>query len=152
VATFTRTCDVDAPPETVWAVLVDWPRHGAWVPLTTVRTLTPSAAGVGARFVARTALGPLGFDDLMEVVGWDPPDGDRPGSCEVVKLGRLLKGRVSFEVRPHPGGSRVSWTEDVAVAPVWLTRWVDPLIGAVTGLGLRRVLVAMARDVERGPR
>ncbi|MFZ0158837.1 MAG: SRPBCC family protein [Kineosporiaceae bacterium] len=151
---FTRTVEVAAPVDRVWAALVDWPRHGAWVPLTTVRTLTPSPAGVGARFVGRTALGPLGFDDVMKVVVWQPPDGARPGFCEVAKVGRLLQGMASFEVvasEQTDGGarSRVSWTEDVRVAPEWLTRPFGSLIALISGLGLRRVLAAMAADVER---
>jgi carbon monoxide dehydrogenase subunit G len=151
---FIRTVDVAAPVDRVWAALVDWPRHGAWVPLTTVRTLSPSPAGVGARFVGRTAIGPLGFDDVMKVVVWQPPDGARPGFCEVAKVGRLLQGMAAFEVVASEGAgerarSRVSWTEDIHVAPVWLTRPFGPLIALISGLGLSRVLAAMVRDVER---
>lgn len=143
-----RTIDVAASAEQVWAVLVDWPRHGAWVPLTTVRTLTPSGLGLGARFVGRTAaprpLAALGFDDVMEVVAWQPPEGGATGRCEVVKLGCVVRGGAEFEVEPLDAGrSRVHWVEDVVV-PRPLVR----LIAVVTGLGLDRVLRAMARDIE----
>jgi uncharacterized protein YndB with AHSA1/START domain len=146
---FSRSVDVAAPVDRVWAALVDWPRHSAWVPLTTVRTLTPSPSGVGARFVGRTALGPLGFDDVMKVTSWSPPDGVRPGFCEVAKVGRLLQGTASFEVAAiDDGHSRVSWVEDVVVAPERLTRPFGALIALISAVGLRRVLAAMVADVE----
>jgi len=142
-----RSIEVDGPADRVWDGVVDWPRHGAWVPLTTVAVLTPAATGVGARFVGRTALpGPLrriGFDDVMEVVAWEPPTTDRPGRCEVVKQGRVVRGSAWFEVHPRGAGrSRVTWGEDVLVpAPL------APLVRAVAGAGLARVLRAMARDL-----
>ncbi|MFN8077937.1 MAG: SRPBCC family protein [Kineosporiaceae bacterium] len=143
-----RTIDVAAPAGQVWAVLVDWPRHGAWVPLTTVRTLTPSGLGLGARFVGRTAApGPLrvlGFDDVMEVVAWQPPEGGATGRCEVVKLGRVVRGGAEFEVEPLDAErTRVHWVEDVVV-PRPLVRPV----AVIAGWGLDRVLRAMARDIE----
>jgi hypothetical protein len=161
-----RSVDVQAPPQRVWAALVDWARHGEWVPLTSVRLLTPSDAE-GARFVARTALpgwlGRIGFDDVMEVLHLSPPERDRPGYCEVVKQGRVLLGRAWFEVRalfdgvaspdgvPARPASRVTWTEDIELAPPRLTRPLAPLISSISGLGLQRALAAMARDVEGGP-
>lgn len=153
---------VCAPAERVWAALVDWPRHGDWVPLTTITVLTPSVTGVGARFVARTALPgtPVGVDDVMEVTAWQPPQGGAPGRCEVVKQGRVVSGRAVFEVHPiGPDRCRVIWTyDDLAFhptagrGPVRLRRGLDRLgrllTGAVTGSGVSRVLAAMAADVE----
>ncbi|HYJ74105.1 MAG TPA: SRPBCC family protein, partial [Kineosporiaceae bacterium] len=73
MARFTAVVDTPAPPERTWKALTDWPSHGRWVPLTRVTVLTPSASGVGARFVGRTGLGPLAVDDPMEVVEWREP-------------------------------------------------------------------------------
>ena len=51
-------------------------------------TLTGVIRGdVGATFVARTALGPLHFDDPMEVTQWRPPTDDEPGVCTIAKRG-----------------------------------------------------------------
>lgn len=147
-----RSVDVAAEVGSVWQGVVDWPRHGDWVPLTTVRTLTPSGRGVGARFVGRTAgpgpLSVIGFDDVMEVRSWQDPDPSTdpptPGRCEVVKLGRVVRGSAAFEVSAAgPGRSRVRWVEDIVVP-----RLVCRLVAVIAGAGLDRVLRAMARDLE----
>ena len=59
---------VQAPPAQVWELLTDWPAHSRWVPLTRVRRLPGPVAGVGERFSGRTGVGPLAFEDPMEVV------------------------------------------------------------------------------------
>ena len=118
MARFTAVRDVRAPAPAVWDALVDWPRHGDWVPLTVVRILTVRPGGVGARFVGRTGAGPLAFDDPMEVTAWQPPEGDRPGRCDVVKQGRVIGGSAWFSVAPLAAGRcRVAWHEDVTVTP-----------------------------------
>jgi hypothetical protein len=141
--------DVEAPAADTWNLLVDWPAHGRWAPLTTVTVITPSPAGVGARFVGRTGIGPLAFDDPMEVVEWSPPVGGSAGHCAVVKQGRLILGAARFDVTPRPaGGCRVTWTYDLEVAPVRLTRLAGRLVALAAGAGVRRALLAMAREVE----
>ncbi len=153
---FTVERDVRAPATVVWAALVHWPDHGRWAPLTRVEVLTPTGEGVGARFTGRTGVGPLAFDDLMEVVTWTPPsgdgDGDAAGRCEVVKQGRVVLGRAWFTVTPRTlggrPGCRVVWDEDVEVAPVLLTRPFGPLLAAGGRAGFARMLALMAREVE----
>jgi Polyketide cyclase / dehydrase and lipid transport len=153
VARFTATVDVGAPAARTWAALVDWPAHARWVPLTAIRVLTPSAAGVGARFVGRTGLGPIGFDDPMEVTEWQPPSDHRPGRCSVVKQGRIVLGSAWFEVAPMPAGrSRVTWTEEIELAPAALTRPFAALVAAVGRIAFTRTLRAMAAEVERTAR
>jgi hypothetical protein len=153
VARFTATVDVGAPATSTWAALVDWPAHGRWVPLTVVRVLTPSGSGVGARFVGRSGLGPVGFDDPMEVTEWQPPAGDRPGRCTVVKRGKVVLGSAWFEVAPLPAGrSRVSWTEQIELAPVALTRPFAAVVAAAGRFAFTRTLRAMAAEVERSAR
>lgn len=149
MARFTAVVDSPASAEQTWRALTDWPAHGRWVPLTRVRVLTSSARGVGARFVGHTGLGPLGFDDPMQVVEWrDPADGV-PGWCRVVKQGRVVLGEAWFEVSPRAsGGSTVSWTEDVEIAPVRLSRPFAPLVRLVGRLAFTRSLRAMARELR----
>lgn len=86
-------------PTEVFARLTDWERHGEAVPLTRIRRTKTG-------FVARTALGPVGFDDVMDVVAWDPPR-----SCRIEKRGRVVKGWAEVHVHPTPHGSRVVWRE-----------------------------------------
>lgn len=146
---FTVSREVRATATATWDTLVDWPRHGGWVPLTVVRVLTDRPDGVGSTFVARTGIGPLGFDDPMEVVVWEPPAADRPGRCEIVKHGRVVHGRAWFSVTPLPGGRcRVAWTEDVTVSPRRLTRFAGPLVTLIGRAGFAATLRGLARDVE----
>jgi hypothetical protein len=150
MAHFTVVQDVRAPAGTAWDVLVDWPRHGGWVPLTVVRTVSPRPDGVGAAFVARTGVGPLGFDDPMTVVVWEPPRGDRPGRCEVVKSGRVVHGRALFVVTPLTETQcRVAWTEDVTVSPRRITRFADSLVALGGRSAFAAALRAFAREAER---
>ncbi|MFD8011849.1 SRPBCC family protein [Streptomyces sp. NPDC058955] len=105
-------------PEEAWRRLTDWPAHGRQVPLTRTTVLTPGPSGPGTRFTARTGLGPLGFDDPMEVVRWEPPRGGLPGVCRLEKYGRLVRGWAEIEVTAAAGGARVVWTEELAVRGV----------------------------------
>ena len=141
--------DVAAPARATWDAITDWPAHGRFAPLTTVTVTTPGPNGVGTRFLARSGVGPIGFDDPMEVVEWAPPADGGPGHAFVRKHGRLVLGTARIDVEPTPGGSRLTWTYDVDVAPVALTRPFAPVVAAATRAGLRRVLGTLARDVER---
>ncbi|GIE82458.1 hypothetical protein Aph02nite_84080 [Actinoplanes philippinensis] len=151
---FTVSRDVRATATETWAALVDWPRHGDWVPLTALRVESERPDGVGARFVARTGVGPLAFDDPMTVETWEPPGGDAPGDspgrCAIVKHGRVVHGGASFTVTPLPGGHcRVEWTEDVTVSPRRLTRYAAPLVTLIGRAGFAATLRGLARDVEQ---
>jgi uncharacterized protein YndB with AHSA1/START domain len=150
MARFTVQVPVCAPAQQVWDLVTDWTAHERWIPMTTVRILTASPRGAGARFVARTGLGPLSVDDVMEVTAWAPPSAELPGRFEVVKQGRLVHGGARFEVRnvtTRPG-SLVTWTEELTLAPERLTWPLGPLIGIVGRLGLARALRTMANEFE----
>jgi hypothetical protein len=153
VARFTAVVDTPAPPARTWKALTDWPSHGRWTPLTRVRVLTPVASGVGARFVGRTGVGPLAFDEPMEVVEWREPAAGVPGRCRVVKQGRVVLGEASFEVSEGGvGTSTVTWSEEIELAPVRLTRPFGRLVGTVGRVAFSRGLCAMSRELasERG--
>ncbi|MFJ8659632.1 SRPBCC family protein [Streptomyces sp. NPDC093795] len=118
---------VPLAPGEVWRRLTDWPAHGRLVPLTRTRVLTPGPNRVGTRFTARTGLGRLSFDDAMEVVRWEPPEGGRSGACRLEKYGRVVRGWALVEVTGTPGGgSRVVWTEELSVRG--LPRAFDPVL------------------------
>ena len=141
-------CTISAPVERVWQKITDWPAHGRWVPLTTVRVTSARGDGVGATFVGRTGIGPVAFDDPMEIVEWTPPAAGAAGHCAVRKLGRVVLGRAWVDVTPREGGSTVDWTEEVHLAPVRLTRPLEPLIALGGRLGFDRVLRGLARELE----
>lgn len=125
----TLSVDVDAPPEAVWAAVIDWDRQGEWMLLTRVR----GGHGLGATVEAFTGVGRVGFLDPMTITHWRPPL-----RCEVRHRGRVVRGSAAFEVEPLPDGrSRFVWSE-----------WLLLPLGAVGRLGfalLRPLVVAGIR-------
>lgn len=119
MATFQLRRTAPLPPDEAWRRLTAWPRHGDVVPLTRVTVTTPPPTGEGTRVVARSRLGPLSFDDPMEVTVWQPPRDGAPGLCRLEKRGRIVTGWAEIEVRPGPGGrARVVWREEIRVRAV----------------------------------
>jgi hypothetical protein len=127
IFSFARTAPL--PLDEAWRRLTTWPRHADAVPLTRVRVLTPEPTGVGTRFVARSGIGPLAVDDVMEVTVWRPPADGEGGLCRLEKRGRVVRGWAEIEVRPGPGGrSRVVWREELRVR--FLPRAFDGVLEA----------------------
>ncbi|MGW0210733.1 SRPBCC family protein [Streptomyces sp. NPDC003233] len=126
-----------------WRRLTQWPRHADVVPLTRITLLTPPPTRVGTRFVARSGIGPLAFDDLMEVTLWCPPADGEAGLCRLEKRGRVILGWAEIEVRPGPGGrSRVVWREEVRLRflPSALDGLVERTARTVFGRAVNRLL------------
>ncbi|MFI2425291.1 SRPBCC family protein [Streptomyces sp. NPDC018955] len=116
MAAFQLQRTVPLPLDEAWRRLTTWSRHGEAVPLTRMTVTTSPPTGEGTRVVARTGLGPLSFDDPMDVTVWRPPADGSPGFCRLEKRGRVVTGWAEIEVRPGPGGrARVLWREDVRV-------------------------------------
>ncbi|MER6981607.1 SRPBCC family protein [Streptomyces carpinensis] len=131
------------PPDETWRRLTQWHRHADVVPLTRITVVTPAPTREGTRFVARTGVGPLGFDDPMEVTTWCPPAEGEPGRCRLEKRGRVIRGWAEIEVRPGPGGrTRVQWREELRIR--FLPALFDPLLErtarAVFGRAVNRLL------------
>ncbi|MFI8193604.1 SRPBCC family protein [Streptomyces sp. NPDC085946] len=128
-----------------WRRVTRWPRHGDAVPLTRVSVATPPPTREGTVVVARSGLGPIGFDDPMEITVWRPPQGDAPGLCRLEKRGRVVTGWAELEVRPGPGGrARVLWREDVRVRG--LPAVFDPLVRASGRAMFGRAVNALLRQ------
>ncbi|MFF9348979.1 SRPBCC family protein [Streptomyces sp. NPDC014734] len=138
------------PPAESWRRLTDWERHAERVPLTRITVPAGVPAGRGTVFVARTGVGPLGFDDPMEVVRWAPPVAGRAGLCLLEKRGSPVLGRASIGVCPTETGSHVVWVEELCVRG--LPRWADPLIAAAGRRVFGRVIDGLLDRPERsGP-
>ncbi len=140
VALFRITDRTDLAPDEAWRRLTAWKRHAAQVPFTRMVFGTDPPTRQGTRFVARTRLGRIGFDDPMEVVVWRPPE-----HCRLEKGGRVVTGWAEIDVRPEPGGgpgAYVTWTEDLRLRG--LPRFCDPLLAAagraVFGRAMRALL------------
>ncbi|PNE40312.1 SRPBCC family protein [Streptomyces noursei] len=129
MAVFRIERTVPLSPDAAWRRLTHWAAHSAHVPLTTITVTTTPPTRVGTTFVARTGLGPLGFDDVMRVVRWEPPGagtaGATAGRCRIEKRGRVVAGWAEFEVEVRAGGCRVVWRGEVR--PRGLPRPLGPL-------------------------
>jgi hypothetical protein len=145
VAEIALSVEVDAAPEVVFAALTDWERQSEWMAGTTVRVTAGDGHSRGSRLLARTAAGPVGFDDPMEITGWEPSR-----RVQVHHLGRAIRGDGAFEVEPLPGGrSRFSWTEWIDLPLGRLGQLGFPLARPLVVAGLRPSLRAFARFAER---
>ncbi|MFE7960745.1 SRPBCC family protein [Streptomyces sp. NPDC057413] len=137
-----RTVPLSQPE--AWRRITHWPGHGAVVPLTRVRALTPPPTREGTVIVARTGIGPLGFDDPMEVTLWRPPTEEEPGRCRLEKRGRVVLGWAELETRPGPGGrTKVVWHEEIGVRH--LPRAAGPLLAASARTVFGRALNSLLR-------
>lgn len=105
-------------PAEAFARITDWESHR--VPFTRIRR---TAEG----FIARTGVGPFGFDDPMQITRFEPPH-----RVDLVKRGRIVRGWATIEIisSPHPSahssaaGSIVRWREELSFPflPVYLER------------------------------
>ncbi|GAA3665245.1 hypothetical protein GCM10022224_031990 [Nonomuraea antimicrobica] len=124
--------EVGAPPEQVFALITDWPRHREWMVLTSARL-------VGEHEVAAfTGVWPFGFLDTMTITCWRPPE-----LVRVTHTGRFVRGRGAIRVRPHRDGSRVVWAEELELpfGPLGRALWplVRPPALVLLRLSLRRL-------------
>jgi hypothetical protein len=132
--------DVAAPAERVWDVLVDWPRHGEWVPFTRAE----GGAAAGESVEAWTGIGPVGFLDTMVISAWEPPN-----RVMVRHTGRLVRGEGRFDLLDLPDGRcRVTWSELIELPLGTLGRagWIG--VGPLARLMLRTALHRLAKLFE----
>ena len=145
MAHFTIRIDTPLPAAEAWARVLDLRAHGEVIPFTHVTSESPYAAGLapGSRFLARTAWGPIGFDDPMIVDEITQPAGDQPGVARIRKEGKVIRGWIELTVEPlGPLASSVEWVQDLFVRGV--PRALDQVTAAVGraayGMALRRLL------------
>jgi len=140
--TVTASVVVRAGQQQVWDLVVDWSRQREWI----LATTTEGGHGLGAKVTGWTGFGPFRFADPMEITAWVPPR-----RCEVIHLGKVVRGYGVFEVVPRAddGGSVFRWTEVIelpALMPPGLARLVAAaLIGPITRVGLGWSLRRFAR-------
>ncbi len=141
---------IDRPVKTVWDCLVDWKSQGDWMLQTKVwseldqdRTIKNSK---GVLIFAFTGLFPnlypkirLGILDTMEITKFKPPV-----LCEVVHIGRIIRGTGKFELKKSKNGTIFNWQEDLVAHPVFLLI-MKPLLLIGVWLSLRR----FARQLTR---
>ncbi|MFE6484035.1 SRPBCC family protein [Streptomyces sp. NPDC057757] len=134
-----------SPVDLSWRRLTEWRRHADVVPLTRVTVTTAPPTRVGTVFVARSGVGPVAFDDPMEVVVWRPPQDGGPGLCRLVKRGSFVRGWAEIEVRPEGGGgSRVVWREEIRVR--WVPGVLDPVLARAGRSMFGRAVEGLLRE------
>ncbi|MFJ8622241.1 SRPBCC family protein [Kitasatospora sp. NPDC093550] len=143
MARFVLTRRSPLPPADCWERLTSWPRHGERVPFTRVTVARGTGRAVGDVVLARTTVGPLHFDDPMEIVELIAPAPGRDGRCRLVKRGRPVRGGAVLLVRAVAGGSEAVWAEELRIAG--LPRFADPLLAAAGRLVFGRVLARLLR-------
>ena len=141
MGSFRFVLSTDLPPAAAFARVLDLRVHDDVVPLTRITEgrVAADALHAGSRFVARTALGPLGIDDPMVVDELTPPTDDAPGHALIRTQGRVLRGVVRLQVDAAPGGgSSITWDQDLRVP--WLSAIASPVVTAVGRAAYRRTL------------
>jgi len=144
------TVEIRQPAKVVWKHLVDWRGQSDWMLQTKVwseldqdRTIKN---GKGVLIFAFTGLFPnlypkikLGVLDTMEVTQWQPPT-----RCDVVHIGRIIRGTGKFELVEKKNVTTFYWSEEI-IAPAILIAILKPFILMGVRISLRR----FARLVER---
>lgn len=144
---FTVSHQFAAPPRAVWDEMIDWPSHAAWIPATRIELDTDDSQIVGATFTGYTGYSKLTLVDRMRIseIEWD--DTTSKGSCEVEKLGPVLKGRAGFVVSQSGDGATVDWFEQVTVP--YLPRLLAPIVSKLSALGFALGMKRLAKIVEK---
>jgi hypothetical protein len=138
---------VEASPEEVWDLLVQWERQPEW--MVDARAVTVQGTrrdGEGVRLACRTdiAFG-LELDDILVVTGWQPP-----ASLAVSHEGPVMRGAGAFELHRTDAGTHLVWWEEFstplgavgdAAATVLLVPWVRRIF--------RRSVANLKRLAER---
>lgn len=144
MATFEVHIDSDLPAPEAWRRLLDLHAHSAVIPLTTLSgdVLEADRLVDGSRFVARTGIGPVAFDDAMVIEAIVPPTVHAAGSVRIRKRGKVVRGRIELRVAPTATGCAVDWFQRIGVlgAPGQLDRLVSRVARAAYGRALRQLL------------
>ena len=145
MARFELTLVSPLPAPEAWRRILDLRAHSEVIPLTTVTgaALDTSELTPGARFVAHTGLGPLGFDDVMVIESYTPPTEHDPGVAHIRKEGRAVTGRITLRVAPTSHGCVITWKQRIGVLGV--PGFADVAVARVARSAYRRTLLELLR-------
>ena len=137
------TIEINKPVEVVWKLLVDWQSQSNWMLQTKVWSELDQDKtvknGKGVLVFAVTGLFPklypklrFGILDTMEVTKWKPPL-----LCEVVHIGRVIRGTGKFELKKKRNRTVFHWQEEL-IAPTYVLIFMKPLLLLGFWLSLHR--------------
>jgi carbon monoxide dehydrogenase subunit G len=135
------------PAKLVWDELVDWERHGDWIPATKMEVEPGDPTAVGHEFTGRTGFGPIALVDRMRVVSCDWDEESSSGECQVDKIGPVLHGRAGFTVTPEGDGSAVDWVEDISVR--YVPQFLAPIAGKLAAFGFAQGMRSLAKQLAK---
>lgn len=102
---------MEAPPQHVWAVLVDWERQAEWmVDASRIDVVSGAREGVGVLLRCRTDILGVGVNDDLVVTEWSPAR-----VLGVQHLGWVIRGVAAIELTPTPYGTHVTWWEEADI-------------------------------------
>jgi hypothetical protein len=121
------------PPGEAWRRLLAWEDQITWIQdAASVRVLTSHRGGAGVIVAVRTrVLGVPLLTDRLEVTVWDPP------RRLVMAHRSLVRGVGEWLLQPAGGGTRFTWTEELAL-PV-------PILGELLLLAYRPFMHRLMR-------
>lgn len=132
--------EVDAPPEHVWATLIDIERQPEWMhDLRDVRLLTPPPVGVGTRAVGRVQAFGIAVEDPIEVTAFEPP------RRYAIRHAGFVRGSGDIRLVPD-GGDGDTATTLVIWEEILAPRLLPHLGGLVVAAIFRPIF---ERDLER---
>lgn len=155
---FTVTRRFEVPAVEVWSILVDWPGHAGWIPMTRVElhdgpARDVPAAGVdrvpvvGEEFTATSGLGRLALVDRMRVTQ-APAHTPAQRRVRLEKIGPVLTGFADLEVSPAgEQACTVVWVEQVRV-PV-LPQLLAPVVALGARVAFAQALNGLAKRLRR---
>lgn len=147
-ASFAITLTAGVTPDHAFLRVLDLRAHDRIIPFTRVSPAVPAEElRAGYRFVARTGIGVLGFDDPMRVESVSVHGPSEPATAVLVKEGRVIQGRVRLQITPMSGGSRLTWHQQVRLP--WLPGFLQTPAARVLRFGYRRMLTRLLPGMGR---
>lgn len=110
MARIEATTHIEADPQRVWDVLVDWESQPAWMrDARSVAVLSPHREGVDVVVRCRTSIaGGIVVTDDMVTTEWE-----EPRIIGIRHLGWLIRGIGAFELSPTKNGTHFTWWEEI---------------------------------------
>lgn len=143
MARIEATTHIEADPQRVWEVLVDWETQPAWMrDARSVEVLSDHREGVDVVVRCRTAIaaGIVVTDDMV-TTEWE-----EPRTIGIRHTGWLIRGVGAFELAPTKNGTHFTWWEELSLP-------LGPLGEAVGTLAVvppvRRVFRASLAGLKR---
>ena len=138
--TIKATIDIEASPEAVWAVLMDWAAYPSWNPF--IRAITGKAK-VGGRIHVRMGL-PLGTAPITATVMRLRPGAEIAWHSDLPVTGLFDRGHI-IAIVAQPNGCEITQTQtfDGALAPA-----ISIVADGLARSGLERMNAALKTRVE----